>query len=132
LADLPPTAITNLRLHRVMADSMPAIVHLAPGLRRLYLTWCELGDAALSHIARLTNLMYLQTYDNNSTDEGVQQLVTLQQLQHLYLEEQTLTARAFAFAFDLPLLRRLGLQDVPVTPGELSELRRRMPRVDIG
>ena len=108
LADLPPRAISDLSLHRVVADSMTSLVHLAPGLRRLYLVWSDLGDDALQHVAQLTRLIYLQTFGNRFTDRGVQQLVNLQELQDLYLEEETLTASAFMFASHLPRLRRLG------------------------
>ena len=132
LVDLPSGAISDLSLHRVVAGSMSCLVHLAPGLRRLYLAWSALGDDALPHIAQLTRLIYLQTFGNRFTDGGVQQLANLQELQDLYLEEETLTSAAFAFASQLPRLRRLGLQDVPINPHDLSRLQHRMPRVDVG
>jgi hypothetical protein len=62
-------------------------------------------------VAKLTGLTYLQTFGNNFTDRGVQQLATLVNLD-LYLEEQTLTLAAFDFVERLPHLTRLGLQDV--------------------
>lgn len=132
LADLPPDSIANLSLHRVAPNSMRAVAHLAPGLRRLYLVSSGLGDDALTHVAELTGLVYLQTFGNHFTDHGVQQLASLRQARDLYLEEQTLTAAAFTFALELPFLRRLGLQDVPISPDELSSLRRQMPSVDVG
>ena len=52
-------------------------------------------------------------------------------LRHLYLEEETLTAAAFAFVDRLPRLVRLGLQDVDLDDAELETLRSRLPGVQV-
>jgi hypothetical protein len=132
LRHLPANAITALHLRApIAAESFGAVTHLAPGLRRLYLAWAELEDDALAHVGKLDGLIYLQTWGNRFTDQGVQQLAALTRLESLYLEEETLTAAAFEFAVGLPHLARLGLQDVPLTEVELAELRRRLPDVDV-
>lgn len=76
-------------------------------------------------------LTYLQTWGNRFTDSGVEVLAQLEQLEHLYLEEETLSAHAFGFAQRLPRLGRLGLQDVPISDEELVGLRAALPGVRI-
>lgn len=80
-------------------------------------------------MATLTGLRYLQTFGNRFTDRGVLQLATLVDLEDLYLEEDTLTAAAFAFVDRLPHLVRLGLQDVAISGPEVEQLRARLPGV---
>lgn len=133
LRRLPPASITALHLHSpLVADSLAAVTHLAPGLRRLYLAWADLTDDALAHISQLDGLIYLQTWGNQFTDRGVQQLAALTRLESLYLEEVTLSAAAFDFVASLPHLSRLGVQDVSLTETELADLRRRLPSVNVG
>jgi hypothetical protein len=60
------------------------------------------------------------------------QLVSLQKLKNLYLEEASLSAGAFDFAAALPILVRLGLQDVPISERELEQLRASLPGVRVG
>jgi hypothetical protein len=129
---LPSDGIQSLRIRDTHERSMDALVHLAPGLRRLYLVWTEFSDAVLPAIAKLHELIYLQTFGNHFSDAGVQQLVALQKLEALYLEEETLTAAAVAFGERLPRLARLGLQDVTITEADLADLRRRLLGVDVG
>jgi hypothetical protein len=129
---LPPDVIDRLTLHDVDTASFRAVRHLQLGLTHLYLAFSRLGDTVLSHVAALTKLTYLQTFGNHFTDDGVQQLAALKSLQHLYLEEETLTAAAFAFTSELPHLERLGLQDVPITAAELAAARSRLPGVGVG
>jgi hypothetical protein len=132
LRQLPADSITGLHLRApIVAESLVAVKHLAPGLRRLYLACADLDDDALAHVSRLEGLIYLQAWGNRFTDLGVQQLAALTSLQSLYLEEETLSAAAFDFAVSLPHLSRLGVQDVPLTQVELAELRRRLPGVNV-
>jgi hypothetical protein len=133
LTDLPSTVITRLTVESTVdARTFGAVGHLAPGLRWLILSGSDLDDLVLSTVAALTGLTGLQTFGNRFTDEGVQQLGALKELQSLYLEEETLSAKAFGFASGLPQLRRLGLQDVAITEAELAALRARLPGVDVG
>jgi hypothetical protein len=133
LRNLPADSITDLHLRApILAESFAAITHLAPGLRRLYLAQADLTDEALLSVGTLHGLVYLQTWGNQFTDIGVQQLAALTKLESLYLEEETLSAAAFDFAASLPHLARLGIQDVPLTLADLAELRRRLPGVEIG
>jgi hypothetical protein len=53
-------------------------------------------------------------------------------LDALYLQEAPLTFAAFAFVGELPLLQRLGLQDVPRTDAEVKQLRVQLPGVRVG
>jgi hypothetical protein len=75
--------------------------------------------------------VYLQSWGNRFTDAGVQQLASLTRLESLYLEEETLSAAALDFAVSLPHLTHLGLQDVPLSAADLTELRQRLPSVDV-
>jgi hypothetical protein len=131
LRSLPPAAIGSLSVRAATESSAAAITHLAPGLRTLTLPWSGFSDAVLPAVARLTELTFLQTFGNRFTDAGVQQLVTLQQLESLYLEEETLGIAAFDFVDRLPALQRLGLQDVALGPGDLERLKRRLPGVRV-
>jgi hypothetical protein len=132
LRRLPADSITELHLQApIVPESLAAVPHLAPGLRRLYLAWADLTDDALAHISKLDGLTYLQTFGNRFTDRGVQQLAALSRLENLYLEEETLSGAAFDFAVRLPRLSRLGVQGVPLTEAELANLRRRLPGVAV-
>ncbi len=132
LRDLPADCLVALSLSSAVdGASFGAIGHLAPGLRRLNLMWSDLDDGVLPSIAALTGLTYLQTFGNRFTDEGVQQLRVLVDLESLCLEEETLSAKAFAFAAGLPRLQRLGLQDVSISDQELAALRAALPGVRV-
>jgi hypothetical protein len=130
--ELPPDGIESVSVVSADEASFDALAHLAPGLRRLYLGWTAYSDAVLATVAKLTGLSYLQTFGNNFTDRGVQQLATLVNLEYLYLEEETLTLAAFDFVERLPRLTSLGLQDVPLSQHDIEQLRSRLPRVDVG
>lgn len=133
LDDFPTNCIETVHLgSAVVPESLRFLPRLAPSLRHLYVAGTGLSDDALEYISQLTGLTYLQTFDNNFTNEGVQVLVRLQMLESLYLEEESLTVEALKFAPKLPHLRRLGLQDVPLQPGQLAELRAALPGVDVG
>jgi hypothetical protein len=132
LRDLPRDDIESLSIRSADEASFDAVVHLAPGLRRLHLVWTGFSDAVLSPVAKLTGLIHLQTFGNNFTDRGVQQLATLVNLDQLYLEEETLTVAAFDFVDRLPHLTRLGLQDVSLSKRDMEQLRNRLAGVDVG
>jgi hypothetical protein len=132
LKNLPGDSITTLFLKSpIVSDSFAAIIHVAAGLRQLYLADTGLTDNELRSVAMLKGLTYLQTWGNRFTDAGVQQLAALTNLENLYLEEQDLSAAAFSFTVGLPRLSRLGLEHVPVRPDELRELRARLPNVKV-
>jgi len=126
---LPPDAITSLHISgssTVLAESLSALTHLASGLKRLYLASTEFDDDVLQYVAELENLIYLQTWGNRFTDNGVRQLSSLQALETLYLEEEHLSPAAFEVVTQLPNLTRLGVADE--WPAEnLSALRRTFP-----
>jgi len=128
---LPPDAIDTLTIKAVQPESMAALPHLAPGLHRLYLAHTDLTDDALRYVARLTWLVYLQTFGNRFTDQGVALLGNLAFLESLYLEERTLSAGAFTFTYGLPRLTQLGLMEVPISGGQLERLRATLPHVRI-
>lgn len=133
LAGLPQNCVESLHLQSIIEpESIKSLPHLAPGLRKLYLAMIKLGDEALESVCRLSNLRYLQAFGNNFTNLGVQVLVGLQELESLYLEEESLSVEAFAFADELPRLKRLGLQDVPIGADELADLQARLPDVEVG
>jgi len=133
LVALPPDSIEALKVvGGIVPSTFRFVSHLAPGLRKLYLSNADLSDDALDHVAKLTGLTYLQTFGNSFTDAGVQQLAALQDVEYLYLEEETLSAGALAFVRELPHLTRLGLQDMPLTDEELADLRATLPGVRVG
>jgi len=133
LRNLPADAIGSLTLGRgVVEESFPAVVHLSPALTHLYLGWTRFSDESLGSVSELDHLVWLQTWGNRFTDQGVQQLARLQRLESLYLEEESLTVAAFEVALALPRLKRLGVMDVPMTDAELALLRSRLPGVGVG
>lgn len=131
LRNLPPESIHSLSIQSAVETSFEAVSWLADGLRMLYLGWTGFSDAVLPTVAGLTGLTYLQTFGNNFSDAGVQQLATLANLERLYLEEETLTLAAFEFVDGLPQLTRLGTQDVQLSDSERAELCRRLPRIAV-
>jgi hypothetical protein len=88
-------------------------------------------DAALEPLSRLSHLTSWQSWANRFTDDGVQVLARLRNLEELHLEEECLSIKAFQFADQLPRLTRLGTQDVPLSPRDLAELRDRLPGVRV-
>lgn len=86
LRELPADGVESLTLHSNDEATFGAVAHLAPGLRKLYLVWAGFSDTVLEIVAQLTGLTYLQTFGNNFSDRGVQQLASLLNLDHLYLE----------------------------------------------
>jgi hypothetical protein len=129
LLELPERSIAVIHLvgdRCVVRSSVDALPHLAPSLKRLYLSSTDFDDDILQHVAQLENLTFLQTYGNRFTDQGVQQLVALQQLESLYLEEESLTPAAFEFAGRLSRLRRLGVAD-QWAENDVMVLRERFP-----
>jgi hypothetical protein len=133
LERLPGDAIDSLGLHfRVIPSSLASVVHLAPGLTHLSLGFTRLNDGILHYVAQLRRLRILQTFGNRFTDSGVQQLAGLTSLEHLSLEEESLTIAAFDFVSRLPNLQSLGVWDVDMTEDEHAELRARVPAVDLG
>ena len=56
-------------------------------------------------------------------------LKPLRLLERLYLEEETLTAKAFDIVDALPNLKHVGQQDVPLSNRQLHRLCRRFPGV---
>jgi hypothetical protein len=131
LRDLPPDALQSMTIQGAAEESIEAVTHLAAGLRHLVLAHTGFSDAVLPAVAALPCLTDLQTWGNRFTDEGVQILAGLSDLQRLYLEEASLSVAAFAFAEQLPRLVHLGLQDVPLSDEELSALRGRLPGVRV-
>jgi len=128
LQELPRDSIESLSMTgaHVLAESLDALPHLASGLKRLYLGCTDFGDEVLQYVAQLENLTYLQTWGNAFSDHGVQQLVSLQGLEMLYLEEENLSPAAFDFVAQLPNVTRLGVADEWPTEYR-SVLRRRFP-----
>jgi hypothetical protein len=130
LRHLPSDSIFSLHLSwGVDPDTFDAVEHLADGLMDLCLGFTELEDRALSVVARLSRLTDLQTFGNQFTDEGTQQLGSLILMEDLMLEEETLTAAAFDFVSQLPRLSRLGVWDVQMTDAERADLQARLPTV---
>jgi hypothetical protein len=70
LSDLPAAAISTLSVVRAAENSVAAISHLAPGVRRLSLPFGDMTDFVLPAVAALHRLTWLQTFGNGFTDEG--------------------------------------------------------------
>ena len=125
LTRLAPTALTSLTLGRVTPGSYPAVAHLAPGLRSVHLSWSELTDDLLPHLAQLIRLESLQTYGNFFTDDGVQVLSSLTGLVSLCLEEETLTAAALSSLASCLASRALACRTWPSPTQRSSSCERR-------
>jgi hypothetical protein len=128
LLELPRDGIAAVRIvgDEVLADSFSFLPHLAPGLKRLYLARTDFDDEVLQYVAKLEELVVLQTWGNRFTDGGVQQLGSLKSLEALYLEEETLSPAAFDFVTRLLHLSRLGVAD-DWSAENVSVLRARFP-----
>jgi hypothetical protein len=130
LRELPKDAISSLYLGwNTVPKTFAAVVSLAPGLKRLHLANTMFNDGILYFVAQLDGLIFLDTFGNHFSDEGVQQLRSLRRLQQLYLEEESLSVAAFDFVTTLPDLTTLGVWDVRMTPEEQSDLQARLPGV---
>jgi hypothetical protein len=133
LRELPPDAIGALNVQgTILPETFDAVTKLASGLRHLNLGDTELEDSAVPVIGELTRLTHLGSYGNRFTDAGLQQLVSLRELQHLSFEEASLTVAALAFAADLPSLVSLEVWDMQITDEEHAVLRAELPGVAVG
>lgn len=133
LRELPGDGIAGLKVNYwIVPGSFPAVAHLAPRLRQLSLAATDLDDGALTIVAQLRRLNSLQVYGNRFTDEGMQHLAALQDLEELYVEEGTLSAAAFRFAARLPRLARLaGLDEVPMPTTDIDRVKAMLPGVNV-
>lgn len=130
---LPVDSITSLKVNYwIVSGSFPSVRHLAPGLRELTLAATDLDDGALAIVAQLHRLKSLQIYGNKFTDDGMQQLAALQDLEELYVEEGTLSPAAFAFAGRLPRLTQLaGLDETPMSAADIDRVKAMLPGVNV-
>jgi hypothetical protein len=131
---LPRDSIDSLFVYDVIEETFGAVVHLAPGLRRLFLTGSNLDDRALPYIGQLVGLRHLELIGNRFTDAGLQQLGVLQDLEFLCLEQDEdgpLSIAALDFACTLPNLKEFEQQDSPLTRAERAQLEASLPGVKI-
>ena len=96
----------------------------------------RLDDRALFIVAGLPTLEYLALLNGAYTEQGLQQLVRLQNLRHLHIEREGLTAPMFRFAAAMPALTKLtGLdefgEDGPMPPAEVQQVRAMLPRISL-
>lgn len=96
-----------------------------------------LDDYALSVIADLPALEYLSLLGGAYTDDGLQQLGRLPKLRHLHVEREGLTPSMFRFAATMPALTRLTgldefLDDGPMPPAEVHQVRAMLPHITVG
>jgi hypothetical protein len=97
----------------------------------------RLDDHALSVIADLPALEYLSIMDGAYTGNGLRQLRRLPKLRHLHIEREGLTAPMFRFAAAMPALTRLSgldefLDDGPMPPAEVAQVRAMLPHIIVG
>jgi hypothetical protein len=97
----------------------------------------RLDDHALSVVADLPAVESLTLGDGTYTEHGLQQLGRLRTLRHLHVERGGLTASMFRFAATMPSLTRLSgvnefLDDGPMPPAEIAQLRAMLPHVIVG
>lgn len=130
LTRLPAEALRSLTLTRPLReDSLPAIVHLAPSLRRLFLSSTGLTDDALPHVAALREISYLQTSGNNFSD--LRPLARLVKLEHLHLQERNLTLADLDFVDRLTNLKWLVLHGTAITDDEFASLQAHLPDISV-
>ena len=96
----------------------------------------RLDDRALFMVAGLPALEYLALLDGAYTEQGLRQLVRLQNLRHLHIEREGLTAPMFRFATAMPALTTLtGLdefgEDGPMPPAEVQQVRAMLPHISL-
>lgn len=133
---MPADSVADLIIYDdIVRASFPAVAHLAPGLRDLSITTDWLDDNALSLIADLSVLESLQLYGGSFTEHGLQRLSHLRNLRLLHIEKEGLPPSAFRFAASMPGLTQLtGPDEIPgnpMTPAEVDELRRMLPRISV-
>jgi len=123
LRGLPARSVTDLELPDSIVDaSLPAITHLAPGLRHLDMTRTELDDASLASVARLDRLEELRLCGDRFTGQGLSQLAGLDQLRDLNLMVFELDDASLALVAGLARLESLQLYDGRFTGRGLSHL----------
>lgn len=123
LRGLPAGAVTDLVLPGgIVAASLAAITHLAPGLRDLDMALMELDDPALALVARLHRLESLRLSGDRFTGQGLSQLAGLRQLRHLNLMVFELDDAALALVAKLPRLESLQMYGGRFTSRRLGPL----------
>lgn len=110
-------------------ESFRFIVHLAPGLRNLYLSSTGLANATLRYIVALRELRTLQTSGNSFTDIG--QLAGLHKLERLYLRESNIGYQDLQFVSLLDDLKWLVLENMEITRAQADALQAGLPSLSV-
>ncbi len=104
---------------------------LLPALKD-QLVWLKLGDtpltdAALTQIARLSNLQKLHLEHTRITDTGLKSLASLPKLEYLNLYATDITDAGLTTIATLPALTSVYLWQTRVTPAGIAALQRTRP-----
>ncbi|MBD3285689.1 hypothetical protein GF359_04460 [candidate division WOR-3 bacterium] len=124
-------------------------------LRRLNLGLVHVSEKGLTHLSAMKNLRELHIWGQDISDEGLRYLADLPRLRKLSLQYTSITSRGISFLKDLKHLKELTLTFTPlvdenlaalheltnirvlrvgeldISPDDLEELRRTLPRCDI-
>jgi len=107
--------------------------HLAnlSNLQQLYLGETQITDAGLRHFANLSNLKNLSLWGTKITNDGLRHLANLSNLQQLYLGETQITDAGLQYLANLSNLQHLDLNYTKITDAGVEELKKAIPGVRI-
>jgi hypothetical protein len=123
----------------------PSVIATLTALDSLVLACAEeaaegprrLDDHALSVIAALPALEKLTLLNGGYTEHDLQQLGRMRKMRHLHVEREGLTPSMFRFAASMTSLTRLSgldefLDDGPMPPADVAQIRAMLPHVIVG
>jgi Leucine-rich repeat (LRR) protein len=106
-----------------------ALVHVQKltDLEALYMRRCKVTDAGLKKLAKLSKLKYLYLGNTPITDKGLVHLKGLRNLQALSLVGTKVTDKGLAHLKGLRSLKVLELTDTKVTDAGVAKLKKSLP-----
>jgi hypothetical protein len=127
-----PIVAVSVFNSNVSADSLLRLLAETPELEVLNLRDLVVGDDLLKEMPLLPKLRYLSLQDCGITDSAIPHLVQQTSLKDLIVDENSISDKGAAMLNKLTNLERLSLSDNRVTYKARLELKRGMPRCQMG
>ncbi len=103
----------------------------ATQIEKLILSFTNISDAGLVHLAELNELRVLSLFRNEITNKGVKHLVGLQKLKQLNLESTNVNDMCVQSLTQLRALKKLSIDHDSITQRAEDQLQEALPECEI-
>jgi hypothetical protein len=118
--------------HNALDQNMLSSLASLHEVTELHLDQCNVGDTALMQVGKMDGLEYLRLSDNKKiTDAGIAHLKGLQKLKTLDIAGTSATKSCAKSLAELPNLRSLRISSAAVTPADLVEISKQLPKCHV-